>query len=147
SALTDLGELVSFNLAGVVTNRGQLVREEEQVTFHLVNSGTEKEFIVIKKNGNELTIFNEALVEQFKVESKAEKLIFQYYYFGIDNQLIILIDQERKQGYIYNQDGRLLHEDPLDVGHELAVLFQESKAQYDLYCSTGNQINIVSLKK
>ncbi|SMD36342.1 hypothetical protein SAMN04488029_2841 [Reichenbachiella faecimaris] len=147
SALTDLGELVSFNLAGVVTNRGQLVRENDQASFHLVNSGTEKEFIVIKKNENELTVFNEALVEQFKVEINAKKLIFQYYYFGIDNQLIIVIDQEKRLGYLYNQDGRLLHESPLEVGHELAVLFQESKGQFDLYCSIGNQLNIVSLKK
>ncbi|WP_422360304.1 DUF3352 domain-containing protein [Reichenbachiella sp.] len=147
SALTDLGELVSFNLAGVVTNRGQLVRENEEVTFHLVNSGTEKEFILIEKNENELTVFNEALIEQFKIDTKAEQMALQYYYFGVDNQLIILIDQERRQGYIYNQDGRLLHEEPLDVGYELAVLFQESKGQFDLYCSTGNQLNLVSLKK
>lgn len=147
SALTELGELVSFNLAGVVTDRKQLVREDDQVSFHLVNSATEKEFLVIKKNKNTLTIHNEALAEQFKVEIDAEKLIYQYYFFGVDNQLIIIIDLERKQGYLYNQDGRLLHEDPLEVDHELAVLFQESKGQFDLYCTSGNQLNIVSLKK
>lgn len=147
SALTDLGELVSFNLAGVVTDRGQLMREDEQVQFSLVNSGTEKEFLVIKKNNSELTIYNEALSEQFKVQLAAENLIYQYYFFGVENQLIIIIDPDKREGYLYNQDGRLLHEEPLQVGHELAVLFQESKEQFDLYCSYGNQINVVSLKK
>ncbi|MEP2025316.1 MAG: hypothetical protein ABJH98_03320 [Reichenbachiella sp.] len=147
SALTDLGELVSFNLAGVVTDRRQLVRENDQDIFSLVNSGTEKEFIVIKKNDNKLFIYNEALVEQFQIEINSKSLIYQYYYFGVDNQLIIIINQQKNEGYIYNQDGRLLHKSPLVVSHELAVLFQESKGQYDLYCSNGNQLNIVSLKK
>lgn len=147
SALTDLGELVSFNLAGVVTHRGQLMRENDQVSFHLVNSGTEKEFIIIKRDEKQLTVFNEALAEQFTVQTEADQLIFQYYYFGVDNQLIIIIDPEKRQGFLYNQDGRILHETPLGVGHQMAVLFQESKGQYDLYCSIGNQLNIVSLKK
>lgn len=147
SALTDLGELVSFNLAGVITDRGQLVRENENVSFSLVNSGTEKEFIIIKKNEKVLTVYNEALAEQFKLEIYSEHMTYQYYYFGVDNQLIIVIDQAANKGYLYNQEGRLLHYEPLAVGHQMAVLYQESKGQYDLYCSNGNQLNIVTLKK
>ncbi|MEO9805790.1 MAG: hypothetical protein ABJF04_21210 [Reichenbachiella sp.] len=147
SALTDLGELVSFNLAGVVTDRRQLVRESDSVTFSLVNSGTAKEFVVVKNDQTQLTFYNEVLVEQFSIELASNQLTFQYYYFGVDNQLIIIIDQSKKQGYLYNESGRLLHSQPLQVAYPMAVLYQESKGQYDLYCSSGNQLNIVSLKK
>lgn len=147
SALTDLGELVSFNLTGVVTDRKQLVRESDSVRFSLVISGTEREFIVVKQDKAQLTFYNEALTEQFSIELASNKLIFQYYYFGADNQLIIVIDQAKNQGYLYNQSGLLLHSEPLEAGHHLAVLYQQSKGQYDLYCSSGNQLNIVSLKK
>ncbi|MEO9964692.1 MAG: hypothetical protein ABJF11_02820 [Reichenbachiella sp.] len=147
SALTDLGELVSFSLDGKISDRKQLVRASDSVSFAMVNSGTGKEFIIIKNDGKKLTFFNEALVQQFEIDNTSSSLLFQYYHFSVDNQLIIVIDQTHQKGYIYNQEGRLLHNDPLSTGHLLAVLYQESKGQFDLYCSSGNQLNIVSLKK
>lgn len=147
SALTDLGELVTFNLNGEVTDRRQIVRENDSVSFAMVVSATKKQFIIAKKVGQEITIFNEALAEQFSTKINTDQLMFQYYYFGADDQLIVAIDQKNSQCYFYNQEGRLLHAEPLATDQQLALLYQESKGQYDIYCSTGNQLNLVSLKK
>lgn len=147
TVLSDLGELVTFNLSGVVTDRQQLVRENDSTQFFMVSSNTQKQYLAIRKDDAELNFYDDALTDLFTLEMASNQLSFQYYYFSADNQLIIVIDQEKGQGYLYNQDGKLLHKEPLKVNYPLAVLYQESKGQFDLYCSSDNQLNLVSLNK
>jgi hypothetical protein len=145
ASITDLGELVTFNLEGSVTKREQLYRADENERFKLVKSRSEGDFLLAKIGDAQITIFNKSLAEQFVVKKPSEALKFQYYSFGNDRKILVVIDQKSQQAYLYNQEGRLLHQSTLPSGYELALIYHESRKELALNCTSGNKLQLTLL--
>ncbi|WP_109832014.1 hypothetical protein [Reichenbachiella versicolor] len=144
-AVTSTGELIEFNLEGQILRKDQFYKESIEDLFRLVNANDANDFIVTKKSGARLTIFNRNLEELFSIRVNSDSLETQYYKFTPGSELIIISDPEHDLNYLYDINGRLLHKEPLQSGRKLAVLYHEDKSQYQIYCSAGNKIQVLNL--
>jgi hypothetical protein len=147
SCLSDLGEIITFNLEGTITNRQQLVREDDEESFTMIPSKSNRNFLIAKKKRNEVTLYDQELNELFEIEKPSESLQFQYYNFGEDNQMIVVIDLENNNGFLYSKEGELLHTAPLLTGQKLAILYQESKNSYQIFATYNNQFQTFNLMR
>lgn len=145
TAVTNTGDLLSVNLEGNIVRKDQLYKESIEDVFQLVNASDANDYIVTKVSNNTLSIFNRNLEELFQVNINSQNLVYQYYQFTPNNELIIVTDQENDLNYLYDLKGRTLHKEPLPSGKKIAVLFSEAQSKYEVYCTVDNKIQLLTL--
>ncbi|MGL1888951.1 MAG: hypothetical protein OCD76_20730 [Reichenbachiella sp.] len=147
TALTNNGELIGFNLNGGVVRKEQFVKESPNENFKLVISRDGADYLVIRQGEESVEVYNEQLEELFVLPVPSPNLAFQYYTFGDDNELLIMVDRESLRTYFYDIQGRALQSRPLDSDHEVAVLYHESKGEFEIYSCWENIYSRTILKR
>ncbi|MFY0625269.1 MAG: hypothetical protein JXR07_03160 [Reichenbachiella sp.] len=145
--VTDNGELIEFNLLGRVIRREQFLKESVKEKFNLINSNNGEKFVVTKQSTNRLHFHNENLEVLFDVPLNSSSYGVQYYSFDTHNEVIVLIDKLNELTYLYNMEGMMLHVEPLETGNRIAMLHHDNGDYYEIYCTTGNQLRTVTIRR
>ncbi|UXP30604.1 hypothetical protein N6H18_09580 [Reichenbachiella agarivorans] len=147
AAMTNNGELIVFNLLGDVIRKGQLRKEDPTENYQLVSSNDGDNFVVVRNKKGSIEFYGEDLELLFSINSPGEQLMYQYYAFGEDNRIVIVIDPTKKEALIYHLDGRLLNSRPIKTGEKMAVMYHESNGQYELFVSAIDTYKRLKLKR
>lgn len=140
TVVTNNAELLTFNLNGSVVRKEQFLKESPQENFLLVSSRDKQKYLLVRQNSGVVRIYDEGLELLFTVADISENSTYQYYSFGEDNNVFIIVDQDLKKVLLYDLHGRLLHTTPISSQYEIALLFHENKNQFELYSSSDNSL-------
>ena len=67
---------------------------------------------------------------------------YQYYNFGSNRKLYVVTDPVQQFSYLYDIDGNLINNSPIDSGFDIGVLFSETRNEYKIYSAYDDKVNI-----
>ena len=145
NTVTSDGELVKLNLEGKIVDSRQLYRLGNSSYFQLVPSTSGDNFIIARQDFNRISLMSRDGVEMFEKELLfSGHLQVQYYNFGVTNDIFALTDDQQEFTYLYNRQGNLVNNQPLESAFPVALIYSEANNRYKIYSCYGNQFRISS---
>lgn len=131
--VTDEGEVVRLNFKGEITDRKQLLRPDRASTFHLVKDQAEDKFLFIVHDFNKITVLTPETEILFEKNLSSEDLDFQFFSFGGDRNIFVVIDRVQEFIFLYNLKGELLNTRPISGKNKLDIRYSSSRNEYSIY--------------
>jgi hypothetical protein len=138
--VNDAGEVVKVNFNGELTYRNQLLRPDRDTRFKLINDQNFDEFLWVIEEYNKLTVLrpNEELL--FEMNLPTEELDYQYFSFGSNNKIFAVLDRVQEFTYLYNSNGQLINQKPIDANPGIWIDFSGSDNTYTLMATHGKKL-------
>jgi len=143
--VTENGEIVNFNLNGLIIFRDQLVKPSREAKFRLVKERQGKGYVIViqelnkvtvlDKNGNRIFNDNYFSNDQFSV---------QYYDFGTGEEVYAITDAVQGFTYLYNGLGNLVNSEPLSSSFPVAIIYSSTLSKFRVYHGHQNKLMISS---
>lgn len=139
--INPLGEIIHYDLtAGKITYKNQLIREDKDNEFMLIQNQNKTEFIFISKEYNQITVLDRTEKPLFKTKISGENLIFQYFDFGSYKQILAITDLEQNFCYLLDFEGNLITTVPLESTQPIQITHQINLAQFLIRTINGNKL-------
>ena len=148
TAITQNGELVRFNLNGSILDKKQFYKPTRETLFGLSSDALSKDYVIYRQTGNRLGILDrdENLILE-KDYLTPGKLQIQYYYFSSGNKVFAVTDSEQQFTYLYDQDGKLINDQPIESSQEIGLIYFEKLDKYQVYSIYAQQFSLRSFNK
>lgn len=124
------GEVVAVNFKGELTYRNQLHRPDRETKFHVINNQNQDEFLIVLHEFNKVTVLNANESPLFEYPILSDELDFQWFSFGHERNVFVIIDKVQEFIYLFNLKGQLLNSRPLEGKDKISVTFAGSKNEY-----------------
>jgi hypothetical protein len=148
NVILQTGEVVKFDLEGNISGKLQIYKPGSDSWFTILPDVTERSYVIGRKDFNRISFIDKNGENIFERELLTSgDLYLQYYYFGADNQIFVVTDPVQEFSYIFNQEGELINNQPIESGHEIGLLYSERNNNYKIYSCYGNQFSISSFFK
>lgn len=137
------GEVIEVNLRGKILRREQLYKPSSESRFWLVNDALRKTYVIARQEYNKISFIDskgDVMLENDIFSSG--KLDIQYYNFGSDNQIFVMLDAEQEFAFIYNQRGEKVTFEPLECSFPVALLYSAKSREYQLYRCYNNNLTL-----
>jgi hypothetical protein len=139
--ITKEGEVVQVNLKGELTYRNQQVRPDRESQFHLVKDQKEDRYLFVIHEYNKVTVLNNEFKQLFSVNLFSDALDFQFYSYGTDKNIFVVIDRNQEFIYLYNLEGVLLNSLPIMGDQRVEIKYSGSQNDYTIYSISGNRFS------
>lgn len=147
TALTDNGEISTFNLLGEPVSHRQLYRPDKTTLFKTVIEASGKDWLVARQDNKKLSILDKEGKTLFEKEYASPKhTLVQLYDFGAGLRIIAVTDPLEKQTYLYDYSGRLISDQFIKNSRPISVLYLESQDKLLIYRSDGQELGMVTIK-
>lgn len=133
------GEVVRVNLRGELTYRNQLFRPEKDTSFELVKDQSGDQYLFVIHEYNKVSVLDSEQKVLFEKNMGSESMDFQFFSFGSDKNIFVIIDKVQEFIYLYNLGGELLNTRPINGNHEIEVKYSGSKNEYSIYTVHQNR--------
>ncbi|TFV93360.1 hypothetical protein E4S40_13980 [Algoriphagus kandeliae] len=140
TGVTQDGQVIQVNFDGEVINRNQLIKDDRDSEFFLIPDQRNQSFLIISKTYNQLKAFNSKEEELFNLRVSEGNLIYQYFDFGGDRQIFVVVDPEQNFAFLYDLSGNLLTNLPLDSSGSIQISYDQRNNQYLIRTITGNRL-------
>ena len=138
--ITTSGEVIHSNFSGEVGYRNQLIKEDRDSEFKLIQDQKGNDFVFISRQFNEVSILDRTEKTLFKTKVSGENLIYQYFDFGSSRQLFVLTDLVQEFCYLYDMRGNLLTTMPLESTGPIQITHQISQGQFLIRTISGAKL-------
>lgn len=138
--ITANGEVIHSNFTGEVGYRNQLIKEDRDSEFRLVQDQKGNDFVFVSKQFNEVSVLDRAEKLLFKTKVSDENLIYQYFDFGSNRQIFALTDLVQEFCYLYDLKGNLLTTMPLESTGPIQITHQISQGQFLIRTISGAKL-------
>ncbi len=139
------GEINKINLKGEIVSRNQLYRPGKESYFEIIPDVLGKTYVITRQDFNNFSIITPDGKEIFEEELLfSDHLSVQYYNFSAGNQIFALTDKQQGFTYLYDGNGNLINQQPVESGFEIGLIYSEVNNNYKLYTCYGNQFTISS---
>ncbi len=142
STISNDGELLQFNLNGEIQAKKQFYKPTKDTFFELIEGVTENDFVITRQNAFRLSLLNareEIIVEKDYLTSDLRSL--QYYDLGGIDNIYVVNDFIQGFGYVYNYEGKLLNNVPINNEFEIGLLKDSNKNKTIIYSVFEDQVN------
>jgi hypothetical protein len=147
TALTDNGEITTFNLLGELISQRQLYRPDKHTLFRTVIEATGKDWLVSRHDNKKLSILDKEGKTLFEKEYASPRhSLVQLYDFGAGLRIIAITDPLEKQTFLYDFSGRLLSDQFIKNSRPISILYQENQDKLLIYRSDGQELGMVTIK-
>lgn len=147
SALTDNGEITTFNLAGEILSQRQLYRPDKATAFKAVIEATGKDWLVARQDNDKLSILDKEGKTLFEKEYPSPRsTLIQLYDFGAGLRIIAITDLIQKQTFLYDYTGRLISDQSIKNSQLISILYQENQDRLLIYRSDGQELGMVTIR-
>ena len=139
TTITERGELIYLNLEGKLLKRGQLLRPSPNTHFMLCPDRLEKNYILIRQDDQRLSILDENGEVWFEQSYFTPgglgrgELSVQYYNFETDRQVIAITDKVQEFTYLFNRQGQLFNNRPVESRSEERRVGKECRSRWSPY--------------
>lgn len=137
--ITADGEIVHVNLQGEVAFRNQLERPDRESRFSLVKDQKDDRYLFTVHEFNKVSVLNPEGKALFVLDIFSENLTFQYFSFGADRNIFVVVDRDQEFVYLYNLKGELLNSRPLGGTGTIDLRHSASQNEYVIYVREGNR--------
>jgi hypothetical protein len=146
TALTDNGEIYTFNLLGEPVSQRQLYRPDKTTLFKTVIEASGKDWLVARQDKKKLSILDKEGKTLFEKEYASPKhTLVQLYDFGAGLRIIAITDPLEKQTYLYDYSGRLISDQFIKNSRPISILYLESQDKLLIYRSDGQELGMVTI--
>lgn len=139
--VTQEGEVVQVNLKGELTYRNQLFRPDRESKFYLIKDQKDDRYVFVVHEYNKVTILDSEYNTVFTVDVFSGNLNFQYFSFGSDKNIFVLIDKSQEFISLYNLQGTLLNTLPIVGDHKVEIKYSGGQNDYTIYTISGNKFS------
>jgi hypothetical protein len=139
------GLINTFDLNGKFYSRNQLDKPTSSSHFAVVRERSGQDYIIVRHDLNRLAILDKEGVVKFEKDylTAGQKKV-QYYNFGPDKELYIVIDQSDHLLYLYDGQGNLRNYPDMKSDFPVSVVYRRSKGNCYLYFAQGYTLEIKS---
>ena len=138
--ITANGEVIHSNFNGEIGYRNQLIKEDGDSEFQLVQDQKGNDFVFISRQFKEVSVMDRSEKLLFKTKVSDENLIYQYFDFGSNRQIFALTDLVQEFCYLYDLKGNLLTTMPLESTGPIQITHQASQGQFLLRTISGARL-------
>lgn len=135
--VTATGEVVMANFLGEITDRMQLPKPEKDSRFLMVKDPKNERYVWVVLGFNNLTVLDESYQSLFSKSISSEQLEFQYFSFGSDHAIVVILDGTQEFTYLYDIQGNLLTDSPLGGHQPLEILKPSGQNEFNIYSVQG----------
>jgi hypothetical protein len=139
--INEEGEVVRVNFKGELTYRHQLLRPGRDTEFHLVKDQANNSHLFVLHEYNRISVVNADGVPYFEKGMFSGNLSFQFFSFGGDKNIFLVIDKVQEFIYLYNLKGELLNTMPISGSQDVEVKYSGSKNEYSIFVVHGNRFS------
>ncbi|AWW31511.1 hypothetical protein DN752_16030 [Echinicola strongylocentroti] len=143
--VTAEGEVIRVNFRGELTYRNQLLRPDKNTRFSLVKDQMGDRYYFVVQEYNKITVMDSDLNTVFEKNMVSDDLDFQFFSFGGDKNIFVVIDRVQEFIFLYNLEGELLNTRPLNGKHQVEIKYSGSKNEYTIYAVHQNQFSAYKL--
>ncbi|MFD2033236.1 hypothetical protein ACFSKL_00455 [Belliella marina] len=138
TTVTEKGEIVSVNFKGEVGYLHQLVRPDKDSKFFLIKDQKDDRFLYAVHEFNKVSVMNADYQELFSYNIFSEELEFQFFSFGSDKNIFVVIDPIQEFTYLFNLNGELLNTLPISSKNKVEIKYSSSQNEYSIFAVSGN---------
>ena len=135
------GEVVKVNFNGEVTYRNQLMRPDRDTRFHLVRDQSQSNHLFVLHEYNKISVLDAEEEPLFEKGIFSDDIEFQYFSFGGDKNIFVVIDRVQEFIYLYNLQGQLLNTRPISGFGEIDISYSGSNNEYSILVIHGNRMS------
>jgi hypothetical protein len=134
NAVTESGEIVQVNLSGVVVKRQQLVKPSADCRFWLVPDVLGKTYVILRQEYNKLSFLDRQGGLMFEQSFASSGFLdVQFYHFSAERQYFAVTDREQEFSYLYDRNGTLFNQQPLESSYPVALMYLSKQNRYQLF--------------
>lgn len=138
--ITSIGEIINSDLEGQISYRNQLIKEDKDHDFQLVQSSNQTGFVFVSRQYNQVTVLDSSEKSLFSAKHSDKNLIYQYFDFGSDRQIFALTDQEQEFCYLYDLKGIMMTAMPLESKGKIQITYQPTLGQFLIRTIRGDKL-------
>ncbi|MFN3801774.1 hypothetical protein [Belliella pelovolcani] len=138
--VTEDGEVISVNFQGEIAYRNQLPRPDIESKFYLIRDQKEDNYVFAVHEFNKVTIMDAAYKPLFSYNLIAEEVELQLFSFGLERQILVLIDKTQEFTYLFDLSGQMLNTLPISTKTPLDIKYSSSQNEYRIFASSGNSL-------
>lgn len=139
--VTKEGEVVQVNLQGELTYRNQLLRPDRESKFYLIKDQKEDRYLFVVHEYNKVTVMDTEFKALFTIDIYSESLDFQFFSYGSDKNIFVIVDKDQEFIYLYNLEGSLLNTRPVNGDQKIELKYSGSQNEYTVYAVSGNRFS------
>ncbi|MCC5935967.1 MAG: hypothetical protein JJU34_01675 [Lunatimonas sp.] len=138
--VNDAGEVVSVNFNGELTYRSQLLRPDRETRFHVVNNQNRDDFLIVLHEFNKVSVLNANESPLFDYSILSDDLLFQWFSFGYEKEVFVIVDRVQEFVYLFDLKGNLLSKNPIEGRGRISVSYSATKSEYVIASVYNNQL-------
>jgi len=135
------GEVVKVNFNGEITYRNQLLRPDRFTKYHLVKDQSQRNHLFVLHEYNKISVLNSDAEPLFEKGMFSDEVDFQYFYFGGDKSIFVVIDKVQEFIYLYNLQGELLNTRPISGSQRVEINYSGSNNEYGIFAIDGHRFS------
>ncbi len=135
------GEVVKVNFNGEVTYRNQLMRPDRDTRFQLVSDQSQDNHLFVLHEYNKISVLDAEEQPLFEKDIFSENIEFQYFSFGGDKNIFVVIDKVQEFIYLYNLQGQLLNTRPISGYEKIDISYSGSNNEYSILAIHGTRLS------
>jgi hypothetical protein len=138
--ITSIGEIINSDLEGQISYRNQLIKEDKDHDFQLVQNPNQTGFVFVSRQYNLVTVLDSSEKPLFSAKHSDKNLIYQYFDFGSNRQIFALTDLEQEFCYLYDLQGKLMTATPLESNGKIQITYQPTLDQFLIRTIRGDKL-------
>ncbi|MBK0402017.1 hypothetical protein I5M27_03410 [Adhaeribacter sp. BT258] len=142
------GEVITFNLAGEILKRHQLVRPDRNATFELIPENAGKSYLIARQSLGRVTLlspdFKLLLERNFFTSSRK---IVQYYLFGGDNVVYVITETGPQKTYLFDVKAQPIGNRVIENRSPVKLFYNDITREFQLYKIFGRELKKITLER
>ncbi len=139
--ITQTGEIIMVNFLGEITYRNQLMRPDRETEFHLIKDQKDDRYVYAVHEYNKVSLLDSENNILFSKNIFSDDLQFQYFSFGADKNIFVVLDLNQEFIYLYDLKGNLLTSRPIDGSQKLEIKYSPAQNEYIIYVVSNNKFS------
>ncbi len=139
--ITESGEIVMANFLGEITYRNQLFRPDRETEFQLIKDQKDDRYLFVAHEYNRISVLDANYEELFAKDIFSDNLEFQFFSFGLDKNIFVVIDKNQEFIYLYDLKGELLSARPINGFQKIGMKYSAGNNEYNIYVIHGNRLS------
>ncbi|MFC5272206.1 hypothetical protein [Adhaeribacter terreus] len=142
------GEVITFNLAGEILKRHQLVRPERNATFELIPENSGKSYLIARQSLGRVTLlspdFKLLLERNFFTSSRK---IVQYFLFGGDNVIYVITETGPQKTYLFDVKAQPVGNRVIENRNPVKLVYNDITREFQLYKIFGSELKKITFER
>lgn len=134
------GEVIEISFSGEILKKTQIQKMNRDDKFHELPDQKSASALFVLEQFNKIQLFDSQQVLLMTLPLKQNKTWLGYFDFSATQKIIAVSDKEKGLGYLYDLNGNLLINTPLQSEGEIQISHQPNQGQYLIRTLHGKKL-------